>query len=219
MSDEQVKKGRGCFFYGCLTLVVIVLLGIVGLVLGVRYALNKAVQQYTETQPMVIPKVQASSLEVTNLQERVKVFKGALSAGTAVEPLVLNEREINVLITGTPDTLPLKNHVYIAVQGDQLKGQVSVPLEKLKDWSMFRGRYLNGAASIKASLENGVLIVTLQSLQVKGVELPPHILTQLKSQNLAKDLYNDPNVAEFMRKLDRLEVKDGRVTVTAKAGK
>jgi len=195
------------------------LLGVAGVILGTRYVLKNAVEEYTDTQPMTIPKVEVAPSEVTNLQQRLQTFQAALKAGTAQEPLVLNERELNALLTSSPDTLPLKNHVYVSIQGDQLKGQVSLPLSKFINWSMMQGRYLNGAASIKASLENGVLVVTIQSLQVKGKEVPESVMAQLRAQNLAQDLYKDPEAAEFMRTLDSLQVKDGRITVKGRASK
>ena len=37
---------------------------------------------------------------------------------------------------------------------------------------MVRGRYLNGEADLKASLKDGVLIVTLDSLEVNGQKVP-----------------------------------------------
>ncbi len=76
-----------------------------------------------------------------------------------------------------------------------------------------KGRYLNGAASFKASLENGVLIVTAHSIEVKGKPLPEPFMSQLRNENLAKDAYRDPKNAESLRKIESIEVKDGKLTI------
>ena len=54
--------------------------------------------------------------------------------------------------------------------GDQVKGQVSIPLTDL-GW-LGKGRYLNGDATFNVSLESGVLIVTAREVRVKGQTAP-----------------------------------------------
>jgi hypothetical protein len=186
----------------------------VGIYLGARYVLDQAVK-LSDPAPLPLPKVEMSSALAASLQERVKAFAKALDSGATPEPLVLTEQELNVLIASVPELSGLKDKVYLSLGGDQIKGQVSLPLDGLP-LSRFRGRYLNGAATFKTSLENGVLIVTLDSLQVKGQQLPKSVLTQFQQDNLAKDLYRTPQTALTMRKLEKIEVKDGRITVKAK---
>src|SRR5262249_31633184 len=106
--------------------------------------------------------------------------------------------------------------IYVSVEGDKLKGQVSLPLDVFKV-SMLRGRYLNGEADLKASLQEGVLIVTLDSIEVNGQTLPEEILTNLRQQNLAKDAYKNPKNAELIRKLESLEIKDGKIILKVRA--
>jgi hypothetical protein len=80
-----------------------------------------------------------------------------------------------------------------------------------------KGRYLNGSTVLKASLENGLLDVHMMSLEVKGMKPPEEVMTQLRSENLAKDIRNRPEVSANLRKLDSLEIQDGLVTLKAKA--
>lgn len=218
MSNEQGQKGRGCFFYGCLTLVILLLVGAVGTYFAARYAINKVLTTYTDTKPITLPRVEVSTREAESLQARVKAFQTAFKAGAGVEPLVLTEREINALIATSPDLKQFKDKVYVAIAGDQIKGQISIPLETI-GLSKLQGRYLNGAGAFKVTLENGVLIVTLQSLQVKGKEIPEQFLAQIRKENLAKDVYRDPKNAEFIGKLESIVVKDGRIMVKAREAK
>ncbi|MBM3879602.1 MAG: hypothetical protein FJ387_07750 [Verrucomicrobia bacterium] len=212
MTDAQIRKGRGCFFYGCLAVVVLVLVGLLTTYFGFRYAVGKFADAYTETAPVALPKVELSAAEALELQQRVKAFKTAVDNGTAAEPLVLNERELNGLIATSPDLAEIKDRVYLSLEGDQVTGQVSIPLDKFP-LARLRGRYLNGSATFAASLENGVLIVTLQSLDVKGQAVPEAFLMQMRKENLAKDAYRNPEAAAWIRKLDRLAIQDGRVTI------
>ena len=47
---------------------------------------------------------------------------------------------------------------------------------------MVRGRYLNGEADFKASLSDGVLIVTLESVEVNGKKVPDEFMKEFASR-------------------------------------
>jgi hypothetical protein len=127
--------------------------------------------------------------------------------------LELTSDDINALIDDEPD---LKGKIYVNVEGDKVKGQVSIPLEKV-GLPMLRGRYLNGEADVKASLSDGVLLVTLDSLEVNGKKVPEDFMKGIRTQNMAKDMYKDEKSAEMLRKLERLEVKDGKIILKIRA--
>ena len=96
------------------------------------------------------------------------------------------------------------------MEGDKLKAQISFPLEKLKI-GMLKGRYLNGEAELKASLSEGILVVTLETLEVNGKRPPERFLSELRKQNWAKDAYNNPKNVEMIRRFESLEIKDGKI--------
>jgi uncharacterized membrane protein len=56
----------------------------------------------------------------------------------------------------------------------------------------------------------------MMSLEVKGMKPPEEIMAQLRSENLAKDVQNRPEVSANLRKLESLEVQDGMVTLKTK---
>ena len=216
ITTTPAPKRRGCLFYGCLTAIVLLLLAGLMAFLAVRFVRNK-LDAYTDTQPMKLPKVEMTDTEYQNLQERVKSFGVTLDQGKPGEPLMLNEREINALIARSENAKAFADKVYVSVNGNEVKGQVSIPLSGL-GW-LGNGRYLNGEAVFKVSLENGVLIVTAQSVKVKGSPLPESFMSQLRQENLAKDAYKDPKHAEAIRKFDSIQVEDNRVVVKARAAK
>jgi hypothetical protein len=217
MSDSNSpapSHKRGCFFYGCLT--AIVLFVIVGLCafLAVRYARNQF-NACTDTAPMKLPKVEMSDAEYQQLEARAKTFNDGMDQGKATEPLVLTEREINALLFKSANTKELADRVYVSLNGTNITGQISVPLSGL-GW-IGKNRYLNGEATFNVSLENGVLIVTAKEVRVKGKPLPETFMGALRQENLAKDAYKDPKNAEVIRKVDSLRVDDGRVVIKARA--
>ena len=110
----------------------------------------------------------------------------------------------------------MKGTIYVTIEGDEVKGKVSFPLDKL-NIGMVRGRYLNGEADLKASLKDGVLIVTLDSIEVNGKKPPEEFLQGLRQQNLAKDMYKDEKNAAMIRKFESLEIKDGKITIKVRA--
>jgi hypothetical protein len=212
----DLPKQRGCFFYGCLIASIMavlfaILLGVIAF-FGIR-AFNQLIDQYTSTVPRDLPKVEMAPEQVKTLKDRVEAFRKAVEDGTTNEPLVLTGDDLNALIAENPD---LKGVIYVKVEGNEVKGQVSLPLDKL-NFSMVRGRYLNGEADFKASLADGVLIVTIEALEINGQKLPDQFLTELRKQNLAKDAYKDEKTAEMIRKLESLEIKDGKIILKVRA--
>jgi hypothetical protein len=208
--DEYRPRQRGCFFYGCvissvLTVLLIIALAVLAFV-GMRW-FSGFVDEWTSPTPDELPTAQASDEERAAVRDRVSGFRKALEEGSAVDPLVLTGDDLNALIEENPD---LKGRLFARVDGDKLKAKISLPLEKLKI-GMLRGRYLNGEAELKASLSEGILVVTLEKLEVNGKSPPERFISELRKQNLAKDAYDNPRNAELIRRFESLEIKDNRI--------
>ena len=145
---------------------------------GFRYV-GQQVEIYTGTAPLQLPKVEMPAEQRQTLKDRVEAFRKAVDTGTPTEPLVLTSDDLNALIEEDDE---LKGKIHAKIKGDEVKGLVSIPLDALGQvpfLSMFRGRYLNGEADLKASLEDGVLIVTLASFEVNGKKAPEEFMTQV----------------------------------------
>ena len=218
MSDPTpppARKGRGCLFYLSLAFAVMLLIGGLLAFLTVRFVKNQ-ITAFTDSAPMTLPKVEMADAEFERLEQRVTTFGKALQQGNPAEQLLLTERDINALLTRKPEVKIWADKVYVSLEDNQIKGQVSIPLQGL-NW-IAKNRYLNGVAAFNVSLENGVLIVTAKEIKVKGKPLPETFMSRLRQENLAKDAYKDPKNAEVIRKLDRIEVKDGRLIITPRSG-
>jgi hypothetical protein len=205
-------KRHGCFFYGCITALVLVALLAGSGYFGGRYLINKMVAEYTQTAPATLPKSEISADEMSRLKLRIQEFSDAAEKGQPLS-ITLNEKELNALLASGDNEL--QNRIYIGIDGDELNGQVSIPLDNF-GLSIARDRYLNGKARLKASLNNDVLMVHMQSLEIAGQQVPDYIMQALRKENIAKDVYKNEKTAETLRKIESITVKDNLITVKAR---
>ena len=201
-------------FYGCimgsLLLVVVLVAGLAGF----RY-FKKMFNDFTDTKPMVLPKVQLPQPEMDALQRRVETFRDAVRLGQPTGPLALTPDEINALIGSDPDLQELKGKLYVSIQDDQLSGQVSVPMDQL-GLPIFRGRYLNGTGAFELSFRNGILRITPQSFVVRGKPVPEMYMEKIRKQNLAGDINHNARAQVAMDKLQDIKIKEGKLVLVPK---
>jgi hypothetical protein len=146
------------------------------------------------------------------LDDRWKAFKTAVDKGEAAE-IVLTADDVNALIAEKPE---LKGKIYISIDDDQVSGQVSIPLDDI-GFPLTKGRFLNGTTALTVSIDYGHLDVRMKSIEVNGKSPPPDVMTKLGQQNLAKDVKFDDETGAKLRQIESLEVKDGKITLKARA--
>jgi hypothetical protein len=217
------KKKHGCFFYGCITSLVLLLVAGIVIFFSVRFALHKfqdMVQQYTQTSPMAIEKVEMAPDDLKKLNARVDAFTTAINAHSNTVPLVLTGPDINALLAENPQIKPFKDSFFIALDGDKIKAQLSLPLDQLADQPMFKmfnvkGRYLNGSGTFTASINNGSLSVFVQSLDVQGKPVPESAMANFRQQNIAANFNQTANPSPF-EKFQSIVVTNSTVVITPK---
>ncbi len=214
MKGPSPRPPRGCLFYGCLTLIVMMSLVVLGLFLAYRYFLG-TVEEYTETSPRPMPKVEMPAEQVQALKQEVEDFRKAVEEpGDEPRRLVLTSDGLNALIADRDPRAA--DWVHLEIVGDRLTGEISIPLEEL-GFAPLRGRYLNGKATFHVSLRDGQFVVTIDTVEVKGRPLPEPVLSRLRRENLAENIKTDLETAEKLRNLDRLEIKDGTLILETRA--
>jgi hypothetical protein len=204
--NQQRKSSSGCWWaagIGCLVVVVLVIvLGVVAY-MGFQSLLDQA----TETEPAELPKVEMSDVDYPALQQRLDTFVASLKAGESPDPLTLTDTEINALLQHNPNWQPFGDYVYVTFTEGTVQGQVSWPIP------FFEGRYFNGEAAFDVYVRNGALFVTVQSATFKGEPVPEEMVQQMKSENLAKELQNNPEFSKAVGNLGSIEVGDGNITL------
>jgi hypothetical protein len=214
VNDQPPKPRRGCFFYGCITSVVLLAIVLGALLVGLHYV-KKMVNRFTDNKPMELPTLQMSKAEIDQVKQRFESFEQEVSGQRATKPLVLTADDINALIASSSDPQALKGKLYVSIEGDQVKGEVSVPLQEV-GLSMFKGRYLNGSATFNLGFREGALIVTPSTLIVKGSPVPEAYMQEIRKQNFAASLTNELASAAMLHGLQEIQVKEGKVVIVPK---
>jgi hypothetical protein len=210
--SPQAPKQRGCLFYGCLFASILALITIIAVAVGMYFLYRfttRIVGEYTDTAPMALPRPNLDDVQIQALKQRVENFKKATENGQDAT-LTLTGDELTALLQSDKD---LKDRVAVAVEGDKLKGQVSLPF----DFPGLGRRYFNGSAKFKASLEDGVLIVTVDQAEVKGQPVPESVMEHLRKENLARDAYKNEDNARVLRRIKSLQLKDGTILIQSRA--
>ena len=219
------KQPRGCFFYGCLTAIVLAVVGGIALYFGVRYALERFVDSvvpYTEAYPMELPKSELPEAEYALLQQRIRTFREALDAKVGTETLVLTSDELNALIAKDPSWSLLRDAVHVSLRGDEITAEVAIPLTNfvasIPGGKQLEGRYLNGTATLKLELVDQKLTLDVRSVDIRGKSLPPAIMAGLRAQNLSDLHEGSPELSKLKSRLRSLQVVDGKLTIQTKPG-
>lgn len=210
---HQIGRNEGnCFIWGCATLVLVFILGSIVVFLTVRYGIQQLREKYTDDAPMELPVVEMPQEDLDALIERVDTFSQGLRDDEPVERLVLTQDELNALFQHHPELTDLAGRVYFTIDEDDiLNGQVSVPLEGFPG---FGGRYFNGSATFDVAIEQGRFTVFVDSATLKGEPVPDDFMEGIRNQNLAKGMQSDDETRELIEKVEKLEVKDGLITIT-----
>lgn len=167
---------------------------------------------------MTFPKLEMPEDEFRKLQDSVTAFGNAMDAHSNGPPLVLSSRDINAIALSNTNFKGLKGMIYVDIEGDKIKGEVSLPLEKFfrAPFVHTKGRYLNGVGTFTVGVSNELPTVYVQSLMVKGKPLPAEFMIQLKGKNMAEGFENNPTNAAAMGHYESIQVKDGKLVVKAK---
>lgn len=215
------KEGRGCWFYGCITLLVLVVIVIGAIAFGAWWVQNRAMNYFTDQKPLEYAEANYSPEVAKQATTKIETFSKQLADTKQPATLTLTEDEINALIAHHPDFNKSGVRAEVKFEEGTASGKISVPLDKMVESNEFKqakGRYLNGAATLDVSTRDGRLIVYLKSLQVKGFNVPDVIMKNFRETNLAEPS-NDPN---HPRKEDNYDLKDitlkkGQISITAVA--
>jgi hypothetical protein len=210
---RDVREQRGnCFLYGCVTLVILALLGGLVVFLTLRYAMQQMRDKYTEEAPIELPTVDMAQNDIDALIERVDAYAKKLRDGEAQESITLTEADINALLQNHPDLKEIYgDHMYVTLGDSAITAQMSLPL----DWlPMFRDRYFNGTATFDVGFVGGRPQIYLSAASVKGESVPLQEVPDLRKTNFGQDWEDDPDARSLMDKVDTIEVTEDGITIT-----
>ena len=225
------KDGKGCFFYGCLTAIVLCL--IIAATAGVtawmvKRSLNpKPIeptvltveeQQVFEEKMEIVMEAQDDSPAGTLVEQpAVETGTQILEAVEEVEededfirkPLVLTERELNSLIGHNTD---LADKVYVTLRRNkiQFKGNFPVP----DDFPILGGKTIRINVRSHLELVDGRLELRIENIALGGIPIPGAWIQDIKGKDLLSEAFSDD---DFVRALsdgvESLEVEDGQIVL------
>ena len=214
--QEQKKKG-GCgkkIAVGCFTLILLAGVGGFFAYQSFMKLASKLTEEYTATAPAHLPSVEVSDQEASEIISRVDAFAHAVKEGQTGSDLTLSSRDINVLILKKPSWSSMAGKVYVTLESDRIHGDASIPLEKFG--GVFKGRWLNGAATFRVETAAGRLLVFLDALSVRGKPIPENFMAGMRNKNLAEEAAKKPENAALIEKLDSVTVRDGKLRIKSK---
>jgi hypothetical protein len=212
--SEKKSSTKKYLLIGCLSVFVLLIIGGIAAYYGIKRAFTGLVDNYTDTQPRELMQIAMAETDVQSVIERADKFKAAVKEGKATDPLVLSGDDINALIQHHSDLKDVAGKAYVTIEDDRIRGEISVPLEKIT--SMMEGRYLNGSAEFTINLVDGRLLVFLESLEVRGKPVPEEFMKKIRSENLAKEAQSDPEIVSIINGLKSIDVADGYLTIIPK---
>jgi hypothetical protein len=221
--QPQQKKKSNVWKYvgiGCLCLFLLCIGGCLVAYFAVKGLVTGVLNEYTTTEPRAMPAVQMTDEEIQFTIDQVKLFREALEAGTAVRPLILTADQINALIQKNPEFEEAGDMIYVSIEDDMLKGDVSLPLGKLfPEMPLVAGRYFNGSAVFSINMSNEYLVILVKEFEVNGKAVPDEFMDEIRSENMAKDINSDPDFKSSIEKIESIEIKDNQLIIMPKGPK
>lgn len=225
MTEGKKSGARGCLFYGLITIALVFLGVIAGIYFGTRKAVRYAIETYTTNAPAPIPLLQIPLAQQRSVADSI-IQRFQVSANRqGPDELVINEDELNVLISQAPDLRAYNKHIYLQPQGNELKAYISLPLDEFKPWQQFAykmggtnyaGRYLNGLAYVNLVVTNGLLKVSPRKMVVSAKSLPDQFMKQFPWNAVTEPVNNDPNFRSAVQQVENIFVHDSNVHVKFK---
>jgi hypothetical protein len=209
-APPEKKFPWGCLLGGCATIFLVGILAVVGSGIFGYYFVKGQVTKYTSDTPKELPTVEYPPEKVQEVTKRFETFKTTLEKGEKPEKLVLTADDINALISQNEQ---LRGKVFVRIENGKVSADVSLPTDA---FPLGKGRFFNGSVSANASLENGVLIVTLADAEVNGEKVPEEFMGPMRKENLAKDMYKDPDVAKRLGQFESLVIEGDQIILTPK---
>lgn len=212
----EVKRRRRSLTL--LTLLLLVVLG-VGAVFYVKGRLTKFVEANTGTAAMALPDVGVNPDETQQtiskfMQFRNKLTSPAPPGESELVEIVLSGPEVNALIARIPRLQRFANQIRVSIEGSQLTGHLSVPLDRFG----YPGRFLNGVGKFSVSAHGGKVYARLTDFESQDGEMPEKVMKHLRKRNLMTYARRFPALSGYSRRIEHIEVREDKVYLTAKRG-
>lgn len=217
MMNNKRKDGSGCLKFGCMTMVVLLLLLIGGGIYGV-YWLKNAAEKYLSDEPATLPVISATDEEIDELNARFEAGVVQFLDGEQVD-LSISARDLNVLVASQPGFCNAQGRVYFEMKNERLSVQASIPFEATNVESL-NGKWLNGDAQVSVAVADGKLAAYIHQFYVNNEPIPELIMKLLRGKNLLEGAEKEMPIEmrELLHRLESVEIADGKFRIRTQAG-
>lgn len=180
--------------------------------------LQGVVDDYTDLEPNEFETAVLSEEAREDLDTRLNAFEEAINTGEPVEPMEIQDSELNGLIA---DDQNLNRKLMVQFRDGLLHANMSIPIDndlELGPWrGEMRGRYLNGVAVLEPSINPNGLSVTLTDFVVKGESVPVWLHAVLQNEIDRLDWLHSDDVLATVSKLESIQIVGDRLVLHPKS--
>jgi len=220
---QEPKKNHGCLKalgIGCLVVIILAAVGGFFAYKGFRGIVSNIAGKYTATTPVELLNVDADEDEIVDTLNRFDDFAYAFEKGEKLPVLVLTSKDINILTQKHEDLDEMAGSLYVNIKGDRIYADVSIPLDKIRKLTdldeTLKGRYLNGSVVFQVGMAAENLVVNIDSITVDDQKVPSTFVKAINNEGIGSKLNKDKDVVEFLKKIDSIKVKDGKLYIIPK---
>ena len=203
---RETPRGRGCLFWGCVTLILITVVvgGCIALALLWFYT---DLRDFSSAEPVAVPVVESSDEEYEEARKKIETL-ARQEASRLPGEFVITTDDLNALIARDEAARDQKlaGRLHVRGEGDSLLVDVSWPLD---DFLWLSDRHFNGTLRVALELMHGEVKVTVtEGTSTEGKKLSK-TLRESAGQVLTERL--NGAFADFIDGVGSLEVQDGRI--------
>ncbi len=196
---------------GCLSAIILLAVIVAAAYYLIRQASDELVESYTSSTPRDFARAEDGRKEAESAIDRFRDFIIALEQGEETGSFSLSADDINALLAYEDLFRDLHGMARVDIREDKLQAEISVPLGMFND--RFEGRYLNGTGELAVEMRDDRLEVTIDRLEVGGRNLPEEFMNEIRKNNLAEALYEEPSLERFLHLVKSVKIEDGRLVI------
>lgn len=212
---NHIRGNTNIWLVGGLSILALLVIAGIVLFFVMKNVASDYIDTYTSTEMSVFPTPAITVEEAQPLIDDFKAFKTAIENGEAPDAFSLTGDEINTLLQYDDTLDALAGIAHVEIEDNQVYADISVPLGMITD--MLEGQYLNGSGLIYIEMKDGQLYLSLDQLEVKGQAVPEGIMKEIRNENLADEVYNNPDAKRLLKHIESITVEDGRLVIMPKS--
>jgi hypothetical protein len=211
----------GCFAKGCLTVLILGCILVVGGIGSVWFVYHKLATNLISDAPAAVRLEQPSEAQFRAAESSLARVKSTGATGREMT-VAFTAADLNALLAREPDFQDLEDRARIEIQNSAIIITLSAPLDSLP-WPAMKGRWFNGSLRFSGAYESGMFRINLESARAGDYELPSFFLSNVNSwinrgvNESLDDWEKDEFGTEFWKHIKSIRLEGDKLVVTTQA--